>query len=119
MLGGGLLKSKESFVCIALGLLLALLSFQTPGETAPANSSIPRDTDGDVSVKGRCEPNGNPEWGGEWVGRYEYKTIRDDAASTKEIQGSIYLNICRMDDLEFTREDKLGVLRHEKAHSLG
>ena len=115
--------------CIVLGLLLALWLHQTPGETtqpsaqAPApkekSGRIPADTDGDVPIKGKCEPDGNPEWGEDWIGRYQWKNVRDDSGEVKEVQGSIHLNLCRMENLSYTREEKLGVIRHERAHSEG
>ncbi len=108
--------AKLGLLLIALGLLVGF--FQATGQTAP-NPTIPPDTDGDVSVKGKCEPSGNPEWGEEWVGRYQWKNVRDDSGNVKEVRGTVYLNLCRMDDLSFTREEKLAVIRHEKAHSLG
>ena len=113
--------ARIGLACIALGLLLGvLLWYQTPVETAPKTPSvIPPDTDGDIPVKGKCEPDGNSEWGEEWVGRYQWKTIRDDSGNVEEIRGTVYLNLCRMDDLDFTREEKLEVIRHEKAHGLG
>jgi hypothetical protein len=52
------------------------------------------DTDGDVPVEGKCEPSGNPEWGEEWVGRYQWKNVRDDSGNVKEVQGVVYLNLC-------------------------
>ncbi len=112
--------ARIGLACISLGLLLGgLLWYQTPGETASKTPSvIPPDTDGDVPVEGKCEPDGNPEWG-KWVGRYQWKNVRDASGNVKEVQGVVYLNLCRMDDHNFTREEKLAVLRHEKAHSLG
>ena len=50
---------------------------------------------------------------------YQWKTVRDDSNNVKEIYGKVYLNLCRMDALGFTKEEKLAVLRHEKAHSRG
>ena len=117
--------ARVGIACIALGLLLALWIHYAPGEAtqAPAQTAesrgTPADTDGEVPVKGECEPDGNPQWGEDWVGRYQYKTIKDDEGNAQEIQGTIYVNICHMDDLGFTREKKLGVIRHEKAHSKG
>ena len=118
--------ARVGIACISLGLLLALWIYLAPGEAAQApapagekSGGTPADTDGEVPVKGVCEHDGNPNWGEDWVGRYQYKTIEDDAGNVAEIQGTIYLNICHMDDLGFSREEKLGVLRHEKAHSKG
>jgi hypothetical protein len=50
---------------------------------------------------------------------YQWKNVRDDSNNVKEIYGRVYLNLCRMDDLGFTREEKLAVLRHKKAHGHG
>jgi hypothetical protein len=72
-----------------------------------------------VPVKVKCEPNGNPEWGEEWVGMYQWKTVRDDSNNVKEIYGKVYLDLCLMDDLGFTQKEKLAALRHEKAHGDG
>ncbi len=118
----GLPLARIGFASVALvGLLLgALLLVQTPAETAPkTQSTIPPDTDGDVPVKVKCEPNGNTEWGEEWLGMYQWKTVRDDSNNVKEIYGKVYLNLCLMDALGFTRGEKLAVLRHEKAHGDG
>ena len=59
--------ARIGFASIALGLLLgALLLLQAPAETAPKTTSvIAPDTDGDVPVEVKCEPDGNPEWGEE------------------------------------------------------
>ena len=50
---------------------------------------------------------------------YQWKNMRDDSNNVKETYGRVYLNLCRRDDLGFTREEKLAVLRHEKAHGHG
>ena len=75
-------------------------------------------TDGHVPIKSRCEPDGNPEWG-EWVGRYGWKTVQDESGNVKEVRGTIYVNECRMKNLSYTEEERLEVIRHERAHSQG
>lgn len=107
--------------CAFLGLLVGgILLLQVPAQSAPqTQSTMPPDTDGEVPVEGKCEPEGNPEWGEEWLGMYQWKTVRDDSGNAKEIYGKVYLNLCRMDALGLTKDDKLAVLRHEKAHSRG
>jgi hypothetical protein len=105
-------------------LLGGLLWFQAPAKTTQATAEteksgrIPVDTDGHVPLKRKCEPDGNPKWG-EWVGRYSWKFVRDESDNVKEVRGTIYLNECRMKNLSYTEEERLGVIRHERAHAQG
>jgi hypothetical protein len=119
--------ARIGLVCMALGLLLVglLLWLRMPPKTTQATAQteksgrIPADTDGHVPIKNKCEPDGNPDWGEEWVGRYGWKSVRDEAGNVEEVRGSIYVNECRMKNLSYTEEERLGVIRHERGHARG
>ncbi len=121
------MSGKLGLALIALALV-GLALFQAPGIEAAetyhygSGKTIPADTNGSVKLVKMCEPEGNPKWnneGGAWVGRYGWKTIRDESGNVKEIQGTIYLNECRMRDLGYTPEERLGVIQHERGHARG
>lgn len=96
---------------LALATIAAvlLLTLTAASGAAQAGYSAQADSDRRVPVVRVCYGlEGNN------VGLYSWRLY-----SNEYVEGVIYLDRCKMRDLGFGKRDRIAVLRHERAHSLG